>query len=341
MNRIIRRAAVGSVAFLVALITGVPVALAAPPAVSAGGGVSLSPLHPSSTSPSYFTFHESPGTTFSDALVVTNHSTSSVNLVVSAVDGLTGQTSGSVYGNRQDPVRKAGKWVTTSVSALTLASGATRTVGFSVTIPVGTSPGDHLAGIAVENTVPVESSNGFAIKQILRNVIGVRVVVPGHANFIPKLSSLGIKQIGTTGIGSVTVGLGNAGLHLSQPTLAVKLHGPSGYSRSITRKLDTVLPGDTITYPFAWPDILAKGSYDVTATLTGGGTSVTMNRTVVLGTTLAGVTHPLPKTIVKTQQSGMPMWMLLVVGLAVLSILGFGASAIMRRRQGPPKNQQA
>ena len=47
------------------------------------------------------------------------------------------------------------------------------------------------------------------------------MIVPGTATFIPKLSSLGIKQIGATGIGSVTVGLGNSGLALAKPSLAV------------------------------------------------------------------------------------------------------------------------
>jgi hypothetical protein len=304
--------------------------------------VSLQPLHPSAASPSYFTFHAGAGSTITDAVIITNHATTSVELAISPVDGLTGETSGSVYANRQDPVAKAGKWLTPSLAALTLPGQSSRTVSFTVKVPADALPGDHLAGLAVENTQPTTSSNGFAIKQVLRSVIGVLVKVPGKATFVPKLTSLGIKQIGQTSIGSVTVGLSNAGLALAKPSLAVSLKGPSGYSRNITRDLDTVLPGDAINYPFAWPDILQKGSYDVTATLTGGGQTVSMSKTVVLGTTLAGVTHPLPKTIVKTQKSAMPIWMLAVVGLAVLSILGFGASTVLRRRhRAPPKQQQA
>jgi Bacterial protein of unknown function (DUF916) len=342
VNRFAKRLAAGSVALSVGLITGAMPALASAPANPAGAEISLQPENPSAASPNYFTLAVAPGATVHDAVIVINRSKAPVSLAVSPVDGLTGQTTGSVYGNRQDTVRKAGKWVTPELRALTLPAQSSRTIAFTVTVPATAVPGDHLAGIAVENTVPTESSNGFNIKQILRNVIGVRVIVPGRAAFSPKLTSLGIEQIGATGIASVSVGLGNSGRALAKPSLDVALRGPSGYSSTITRKLDTVLPGDTVTYPFAWPDILVKGSYDVTATLTGGGTSVTMNRTVVLGTTLAGVTHPLPKTIVKTQKSGMPMWMLLVVGLAVLSILGFGANTVVRRRhRGPPKQQQA
>ena len=227
MNRFAKRLGLGSAAFLVALITGVPVALAAsPPAAPAAGEASLQPEHPSGTSSSYFTFRLAAGKSLHDAVVITNHSGKPISLAVSPVDGLTGQTSGSVYANRQDPVTKAGKWVTPELSALTLPAQSSRTIGFTVTVPAGVTAGDHLAGIAVENTVPTESSNGFNIKQILRNVIGVRVIVPGAATFVPKLSSLGIKQIGATGIGSVTVGLGNSGLQLAKPGLIVALKGP-------------------------------------------------------------------------------------------------------------------
>jgi Bacterial protein of unknown function (DUF916) len=331
VNRFAQRLAVGSVVLLTAMVAAPSVAMAAPPAAAAGGGVSLAPAYPSTASPSYFTFHAKAGTTVHDALVVTNHGNASVSLAVSPVDGLTGQTSGSVYANRTDPIRKAGRWVTPAVSALTLAAGATRTIDFTVAIPAGTVAGDHLAGIAVENTVPTESSNGFAIKQILRNVIGVLVVVPGKATFVPSLSSLGIQQIGATGIGSVTVGLGNSGLLLAHPTLAVSLSGPSGYQRSQTRVLDTVLPGDTITYPFAWPDVLAKGDYNVTATLTGGGTSVSMTRSVNLGAALAGVTHPLPTaTTTQAATSGMQWWMWLAILLAAAIAFGGAAGTVIR-----------
>ncbi len=344
MNRIARRISVGSLALLAATVNfaGAQVAFASPSAAAAEGGVSLQPLHPSAAAPSYFTFHTAAGSTVSDAVIITNHATTAVDLAISPVDGLTGQTSGSVYANRQDPVSKAGKWLTPSLTTLTLPGQSSRTVTFTVQVPADASSGDHLAGLAVENTQPTTSSNGFAIKEILRSVIGVLVKVPGRATFVPKLTSLGIQQIGQTSIGSVTVGLSNAGLALAKPSLEVSLKGPAGYSRDITRKLDTVLPGDTINYPFAWPDILAKGSYDVTATLTGGGKSVSMTKTVILGTTLAGVSHPLPVTVVKQAKNSLPLWELALVILAGALVFGGVVGAVMRRsRQSNGKKQKA
>jgi hypothetical protein len=333
LNRIARRFAASSVVLLVALAGSVQAAIAAtpPPAATAGGGVSLRPLHPDTATPSYFTLHLPSGASAHDEVVITNTSTQSVSLAVSAVDGLTGQTSGSVYANRQDAVREAGLWVTPEITSLTLAGNASRTVGFTVQVPKGASAGDHLAGIAVENTVPTSSGNGFSIKQILRSVIGVRVVVPGPAAFYPRLVSLDINGIGATGIGAVDIGLGNSGKQLAKPTLVVAMTGPAGYSRSLTRHLDTVLPGDTITYPFAWPDRLQKGSYDIKATLTGGGITVSLNKTVQLGTTLAGVTQPLPTVVHDKAKSNNSLVMLLAALLAVAIAAGLITAAVLRR----------
>jgi hypothetical protein len=342
VNRIAKTITASSLAVLAATVNfaGAQSAFASPPAASAVGGVSLQPLHAGPGSASYFTFHAAAGSTISDAVVITNQATTPVDLAVSPVDGLTGQTSGSVYANRQDPVAKAGTWVAPSVAELSLPGQSSRTVSFTVTVPANASPGDHLAGFAVENTNPTTSSNGFAIKEILRSVIGVLVVVPGQATFVPKLSHLDIKQIGQTGIGSVTVGLGNSGLAFAKPSLRVSLKGAAGYNRSITRGLDTVLPGDSISYPFAWPDVLAKGSYDVTATLTGGGKSVSMTQTVILGTTLAGVTHPLPVSIVKQTKSGVQLWELVLVILAGALVFGGVVGTVLRRTRRSVNKQQ-
>jgi Bacterial protein of unknown function (DUF916) len=335
VNRTTLRLTVSTAALMMALATVAQgsAAFAASAPVGAGA-VSVRPEHPSAANPSYFTLSTAAGTTVHDAIVIANPSTSAVSLIISPVDGLTGQTSGSVFANRQDKVYKAGAWVTPELATLDLAPGTSRTVGFSVSVPAGTPAGDHLAGIAVENTQPVTSSNGFAIKQILRNVIGVLVIVPGSAIFTPHLASLGIQQLGTTGIGAVNVGLSNAGTRLAKPKLTVALvdtDNATAYHRTLTRELDTLLPGDLITYPFAWPDRLQKGRYQITATLAGGGSSVTMTRTFQLGTVLAGVTQPLPVAIVKSKSTGLQLWELIAFALGAALLFGLVTGFVVRR----------
>jgi hypothetical protein len=335
VQRNVKALTLTSVTVLVALLMGANAssAFAAPPPVTQAGDISIAPEHPNKESPSYFTLRVKAGTTVQDAIVIANHSDAPINLAISPVDGLTGQTSGSVYANRQDPVRKAGKWVTPSVTALVLPAKTERTVTFIVKVPADATAGDHLAGVAVENTVPTTSSNGFAIRQILRNVIGVRVIVPGPAICKPELKSLGIDQIGATGIGAVDVGLSNVGTQLGKPQLTVALIGPDTYHQKLVRDLDTVLPGDTIKYPFAWSDRLAKGSYDITATMTCGTTTVTMHSTVLLGESLKGVAPGKAAAVIAVPKGGMAWWVWALIGVAALAAFGFILLMVVRRER--------
>jgi hypothetical protein len=344
-----RRVALRSSAFALALVlplsgaaalTLAGPAAAAPAAPSgaaapaaAPGIVSVRPEHPSQANPTYFALTAEPGATLHDAVVIANDSNDPVSLTVTPVDGLTGQTSGSVYGNRTDPVRKAGGWVKPELKALTLGAHESRTVGFTISVPAGTAAGDHLAGIAVENTEASTSSNGFPIKQILRSVVGVLVDVPGGRPFTPVLKSASISGIGATGVGAVDITLANSGQKLGKPTLTVALNGPGGYTKTETRELDTVLPGDTIAYPFAWPDKLSPGAYSITAVLSGGGQKASLTRSVQLGQALSGVNT---KTAAATTSSGQPVWVwaLIAAGAAVLFALVLGL--VIRRGSGRP-----
>ena len=338
-----RPAAVAALAFATSVVAGLllagPAAAAdapapvAAPAAAPAGVVSLRPVKPSAAHPTYFTLTAAPGRTLQDAVVISNGGDAPVSLAITPVDGITGQTSGSVYGNRQDPTREAGRWVKPEISSLTLAARSSQTVRFTVTVPAGTTAGDHLAGIAVENTQPREASNGFPVKEIFRSVVGVLVDVPGGTAFAPKVSNVSINGIGATGVGAVDVTLANAGQRLGKPTLTVALNGPDGYSKTQTRELDTVLAGDTITYPLAWPDRLPPGEYTVAALLTGGGRSASLTKDVSLGTTLSGVSQraaPAPAA------AGTPWWQWAAIagGAAVLFALVLGF--FLRRSRGLP-----
>ena len=94
----------------------------------------------------------------------------------------------------------------------------------------------------------------------------------------------------------MVVKLGDNGHALGKPRLRVSIAGPKHYAMSLTRNLDTLLPGDLIAYPFAWPDNLASGKYRITAQLTGGGKTATKTVTITLKRGLRGVRSCLPAT---------------------------------------------
>src|SRR5438270_3835415 len=135
------------------------------------GGLSVRPAHVDPADPAtraYFKPVVGPGRSFADQVLVGNTSDAPIDLVVSAVDGLTGTTSGAVYANRQEPVTKAGAWVTPNVSLLAVAAHSETTVGFSVRVPLDATPGDHVAGIAFEDAHPQTTPGRFSVTEVVR-----------------------------------------------------------------------------------------------------------------------------------------------------------------------------
>jgi hypothetical protein len=323
----------GSAALLASVLVGLA---GAPATAEPTGGFGAAPANPNPNDPAtraYFKAVLAPGQSYTDEVLVTSTSDTALSLLISPVDGLTGQTSGAVYANREAPVKKAGTWVTPSISALSLAPHSQALVPFRVAAPNGATPGDHLAGIAVENANPQQAGAGqFAVTEVFRTVIGVDVTVPGAAEPQVRLGKLTLKALPGTKVATLTIVLGDSGRKLVKPLVAVSLRGPANYRRKLTRQLDTILPGDTIHYPFIWPDSLSAGTYYATVRATGGVSPVSVAATLQLGKTLRGATNPnLPSTGHDWR------WLVLLgitIGLVVL--IGLVTWRAQRRRRRPP-----
>lgn len=213
----------------------------------------------------YFIIDAKAGGTRREAVVVTNSSAHPVDLAVSAVDGLTGVTSGVVYANAGVAVTQAGAWVTPAVKAVRVAPRSTLRVHFAVKIPDSAQPGDHLAGLALQALQPSKSGHKFSVKVIMRTVIGIELKVPGAAAPRIQLSSVALAPLPGTQVPSAVVTLQDVGRRLCQPRLTVAIKG-QGAAHRATQTLGTILPGDKIAFPFKWPGSLSHGRYAVTAT---------------------------------------------------------------------------
>lgn len=314
-------------------------------------GLSVSPAHSDPNNPasrSYFIHSVAPGGSFSDQVQVSNTGATAISLYVSAVDGLTGVTSGAVYGNRQDQVHKAGTWVTPDRTQMSVGRGGTALAGFTVQVPADATPGDHLAGIAFEDAAPSTSGNGFQVTTVVRAVVGVLVQVPGPASFHIHLDQPVIQALNAQShLASVVVQIGDDGRLLGKPRLTISLNGPNGYHNTVSRNLDTLLPGDTIPYPFPWPDTLYPGTYtvDVTASATGMASPARLTTTVELDAKLQGVPNSGTPAALRPPSEGLPAWLLglTVVGLVLLAaIAALLAILVLRpsRRQRRERQEQ-
>ena len=332
-----RLAAITTAAFIIVSCVGVVGARAA-----SSGGYSVRPVEVDQNDPAtraYFKPALKPGATTTLHVEITNRDEVPLKLRVDAVDGITGQTSGSVYANRQDPVLKAGAWVTPVTHELEIGPRGSTRVAFTVVVPGNAEPGDHLAGIAFENEAVQSSGSGFSVKEIIREVVGIQIRVPGPASTHLTIGALGLQSLPGTAFASVIVHLSNDGQLLCKPALTVDLHGPNGYARTLTRQLDTILPTDTIAYPLAWPDTLQKGQYSARASTTSCGPAAsTANVPLSLGAPLNGTQQT---TSPERRPTGVPLlFIVLALGVALIALL-LGLLIGKRRRREETKQPVA
>lgn len=300
------------------------------------GGFGVRPAHANPNNPAtraYFVRSVPTGGSFTDQVVVTNSASRPVRLRVYAVDGLTGVTSGAVYSNRNDKLHKAGLWVTPAVSLVRVDARSQALVPFEVRVPSSASPGDHLAGLAFENTSRQRSGGRFSVTEIVRAVIGIEIQVPGSAFAQVQLRGASLKALPGTQIPSVIVNLGDSGLRLCKPVLAVALAGSGGRQPVVRRALDTILPGDYIPFPLPWPRPLRSGIYRASVTASGCGHGVRTSAVARLGSSLSGTTAH-PGFITAGKAGGTPWWLIPLVALAGIAA---GVFLTLRLSRGRPR----
>ena len=278
----------------------------------------------------YFIRKVTRGGSFTDQVIVTNTAAKPVTLRVYPVDGLTGATSGVVYGNRGVALHGAGLWVTPDVSVVTVPGKSQTSVGFTLKVPSTATNGQHLAGLALEDVSAGKSSGRFSVTEVLRTVVGIEVAVPGPSQPRLSLQSFSIAPIRGTTYPSVVVNLANTGQNLCKPQLLVALNGPAGAQRA-SRQLDTVLPGSAIPYPFVWPHSLPAGSYNANITATGCGPRQVLHGSASLGAKLVNSTVPTADTRAPSGGSTIPWWPIALVGFGGIVV----GTLFGRRRRGP------
>ncbi len=324
-----------TISLLAAALAGAAAAPVAQASAASIGGFGARPAHFNPAVPAtraYFIHTVRRGGSFGDQVIVFNNGSSSLPVRVYPVDGLTGATSGAVYGNRQNRLVAAGRWVRTTESDATVPAHGHLPVGFSVQLPGDVTPGVHLAGLAVEVANPHSSGGRFSVTEVLRAVVGIEIKVPGPTHRAIALHGVALAAPGSSATAGLTVSLANVGGQLCKPQLSVALAGPGGSGRVI-RQLDTVLPGDTIPYPVSWPRTLSEGKYSAVVTASGCGPARILNSSLAVGhelQALGGSASP-RATVASATASGPVWWLFLLVGIGGIGIGGVAIGIVLAR----------
>lgn len=327
-----------------ALVGGQAAASAGPKAPSfALRPVTYDPALPETKS--YYVIDTAAGATIHEQIRVTNVGAAAGTLKLYAVDGTTGQTSGTVYKNSTAPRRDVGRWIALSTARLTLAPGQSRVLSFSVTVPAGATPGDHVGGIVADNQTLTQRKNGGAIRIKIKHLTVDAVVVRVAGPTAPGLRLGRATATGGNGFQYLHIGLANTGDVMIKPsgTLLVQSGG-----KTVLRKvlqLDTLIPNTSITYPISLPTALKPGRYDAVVTLHYG------NRVLVNGDGVGGplaLSRTLPfrvssgqykqvfrgtPPLTRSASSGTSLPLLLSWMVAGLAVLALGAVVVVMRRR--------
>jgi len=232
-----------------------------------GVGFVVQPSAGSSTAPhgGYFLVAAEPGEVLTQSVDIRNDSSERLELQLAAVDAVTGQLGGASYSLGAEEATRIGAWIELSRTSLSLEPGASAVVPFTITVPAGTGPGEHLAGISVSPPTDrsaqgaVEGGQaGAAIDVRTRRVVAVQVNLPGAA--IPHLVIHGVSASARSDGLYLEIGVEHTGTALTKASGVITLPDDD-FTREFS--IDTFVPGTSIAYPIKWTPDAAGGEHPV------------------------------------------------------------------------------
>lgn len=274
------------------------------------------------------------GSVVTREIELTSGSSASQTVVAYPVDALTGVTTGVVFANRDDAVRGPGRWLRLSSRRVTLAPGASRRVRVTISVPNDAKPGDHVGGVVFQDAATPKASGGsFAVRQLVRVGIATHVRVDGPLRRGIDVGDLQIKPVTGTQVPSIVMDLANTGNVLCKPKTRVALTKDGQAAGTDTRQLDTVLPGDTVPYPFPWSRPLESGTYDVAVRVSGCGPEIERTAALTLADGLTGTPQNQgPREVPKPD--GIPVW-----AMGLMAFVGLLGGFLLARRR--PRSRRA
>jgi hypothetical protein len=307
--------AVATIAFLLGTV---PVhAGTQPPAIR--------PAHRSASS--YLSYQLGAARTISDGVVLTDVTTDPADYVIYAVDGYTSPSTGVVYQDRSAPVAGVSTWISLGATTAHLVSGRSTTVGFTVSVPPGTAPGDYVGAIMAENAASARGSSLSGLALDVRQRAGLAVVIhvpgPTHIGFVLGPVSIHVENASRQVLDIPMQSTANV---LVKPVMDMSVRSCSGQQVVSVRghQLDTFTAMASIVYPHPLDSlVLEAGCYmtDVTISYQGrvldhrtAPLQVTSAQADVAAPALRAVDAPPPAA---SGSVAIPSWLIALLGLLV------------------------
>jgi len=322
----------------VALAQPLPAAASGSPGAAAPG---LTPVQPGPDG--YFEYRLAPGASARGSVVVSNATSSSATYDLYAADATTSPVTGVAYGEARTSTLGTASWLSLSTSTVRLGAGARATVTFSVRVPPGATPGQHVAAVSAQtpNTAqaPQRAASGSSVSLVTnsRVVVAVVVDVPGAAALgatIGRPAAMAQRDARQV----ISIPMANTGALLMKPRLSGTLRAcGSGSAHALItfrRQLDTFVPHTSIDYPWYAHRALASGCYLAQLELSATGR--------VLARFDGDVTVDPEAAVATPNRAPFGLsWLLAVVDAAALFFALAAFLYVLLRRRRPPTGRHA
>ncbi len=298
----------------------------------------------------YYQLAMAPGATLTQSVRVTNPNDHEVDVRLAGVDGLTSPETGSSFASPTAQQTAAGTWVTPRDVEFTMQPGETRDEPFTVHVPLDATPGVHLAGITVYSPVAHSAPSatghfGVVADVQLARTIAVEIDTPGVA--VGNLTVTGAKAIANHSGVLLGLDLANTGTGYAHGNGIVRVDKTQLVKEF---KIDTFVPGTSITYKVPWMDDAREGTYPVHVHLAweNGKTFDWDGVVTVTGATKSALANVKPHNDTQTPAKQTRSTSMLTVALvaagtviALAVLVGIVVAFTGRRRRRPRRGSRA
>ena len=266
-----------------------------------------------------------PGSLISGAVRVSATGSAPASVTLARADGTTAPRTGVRFVT-QGKLTGVGKWLRLAQKQVVVTPHNHRDVGFSLSLPPKTKPGQYVGGIVAGP----------------REAITLVITVPG-----PSVSRFAIASASAHTPHLVTIHIANQGNVIGRPSGTVAIANANGKTVATKAfRMGDFLPQTAIDYPLVLEKPLAAGTYVATVHLTYQGSSHTPQtisaapRLVVSPKPVATqpaptTTAPAPATtptVVATAEKHTVPWQLIAAGLGGVLVLLAVLARLRRRR---------
>jgi len=323
-------------AIAVLLIWATPIAAGATTVPSTIG------ITPVGTTAGYFTVTMAPGTSRQLAVKFSNPGESSAQASTYAADVYTIVNGGFGARLRGQSTTGVTNWLTYPSATISLGAGKAEERTFTVAVPDGTTPGEHVTSLVVQYQQPASTSGAVTLTEVSREALPIVIVVPGLITPALVLGAASQTIVDDrTDVSVAVTNPGNVRIHPAGQLVVSNDHGTQ--VATVNVKMGTVYPSDTTSASALLKILLPAGRYTVNAELADTTLGISANQASLVLNVPVAARPPTPAPTTRPAgtlgavQPAAHIPVELIVGIIMASLLagaaGMYGAAVFRRRK--------